>query len=80
MTSSLPHYTWDSQTGPVLLMPGASSLPKRNYGFEKRQKEIKRQQKKEEKKQKKLDRAKETAGTTPDAGEPTATGDQEGTS
>jgi hypothetical protein len=38
-------------------------LPKRNYGFEKRQKEIRRQLKKEEKKQKKLDRAKEAAET-----------------
>jgi hypothetical protein len=41
-------------------------LPKRNYGLEKRQKEIRRQLKKEEKKQKKLDRAKESAETRPD--------------
>jgi hypothetical protein len=32
-------------------------VPKRNYGFEKRQKELKRQQKREEKLQRKLDRA-----------------------
>jgi hypothetical protein len=50
-------------------------LPKRNYGFEKRQKEIKRQQKKEEKKQKKLDRAKEAAELTPE--DLTANGDQQ---
>ena len=31
-------------------------MPKRNYGFEKRQKELKRQQKQEEKRQRKLDR------------------------
>jgi hypothetical protein len=33
-------------------------VPKRNYGFEKRQKELNRQRKKEEKRQRKLDRAK----------------------
>jgi len=32
-------------------------LPKRNFGFEKRQKELKKRQKKEEKAQRKLDRA-----------------------
>jgi hypothetical protein len=32
-------------------------LPKRNYGFEKRQKEMKKQQKRDEKRQRKLDRA-----------------------
>jgi hypothetical protein len=32
------------------------SLPKRNFGFEKRQKELNKQRKKEEKKQRKLDR------------------------
>jgi hypothetical protein len=31
-------------------------LPKRNYGFEKRQKELNRQQKQEEKRQRRLDR------------------------
>jgi len=45
-------------------------LPKRNYGFEKRQKEIRRQQKKEEKKQKKLDRAKQPGNPMPDELEP----------
>lgn len=33
-------------------------MPKRNYGYEKRQKELKRQQKKEEKNLRKLERAK----------------------
>jgi hypothetical protein len=32
-------------------------LPKRNYGFEKRQKELKRQQKQEAKRQRRLDRS-----------------------
>jgi hypothetical protein len=40
-------------------------LPKRNYGFEKRQKELTRQRQKEEKKQRKLDRAKEPAAESP---------------
>jgi hypothetical protein len=31
-------------------------LPKRNYGFEKRQKELNRQQKQEDKRQRRLDR------------------------
>lgn len=39
-------------------------MPKRNYGFEKRQKELKRQQKQEEKRQRKLDRAKAQADET----------------
>ena len=33
-------------------------MPKRNYGYEKRQKELNKQRKKEEKRQRKLDRAK----------------------
>jgi hypothetical protein len=41
-------------------------LPKRNYGFEKRQKELRQQLKKEAKKQRKLDRAKEPAEARPD--------------
>ena len=52
-------------------------MPKRNYGFEKRQKEIKRQQKKEEKKQKKLDRAKEAAETAPGPDALTTNDDQD---
>jgi hypothetical protein len=40
---------------------GAFLLPKRNYGFEKRQKELTKQRKKEEKAQRKLDRAKASA-------------------
>ena len=51
-------------------------MPKRNYGFEKRQKELKRQLKKEEKKQRKLDRAKESAEATPDEPEMPAAEDQ----
>ena len=35
-----------------------TTLPKRNYGFEKRQKELNKQRKREEKTQRKLDRAK----------------------
>ena len=33
-------------------------MPKRNYGFEKRQKELTKQRQKEEKRQRKLERAK----------------------
>lgn len=36
-------------------------MPKRNYGFEKRQKELSKQRQKEEKKQRKLERSKEPA-------------------
>jgi len=39
-------------------------LPKRNYGFEKRQKELSKQRQKEEKKQRKLERAKGPAEET----------------
>ena len=39
-------------------------MPKRNYGFEKRQKELTRQRQKEEKKQRKLERSKEPAAET----------------
>ena len=35
---------------------GAFSLPKRNYGYEKRQKELTRQRKQEEKRQRRLER------------------------
>jgi hypothetical protein len=48
-------------------------LPKRNYGFEKRQKELNKQKKKEEKQQRKLERkeaAEERPGDTPDANGP----------
>ncbi len=42
-------------------------MPKRNYGFEKRQKEMKKQQKRDEKRQRKLDRANPPAdGTQPE--------------
>jgi hypothetical protein len=37
-------------------------LPKRNYGFEKRQKELAKKQKQEEKKLRKLERFREGAG------------------
>jgi hypothetical protein len=51
-------------------------LPKRNFGFEKRQKELNRQRKQEEKKQRKLDRGNSAAnqmdeGVAPDAMEGT---------
>jgi len=36
---------------------GSVALPKRNYGFEKRQKELNKQRKQEEKRQRKLDRS-----------------------
>ena len=41
-------------------------MPKRNYGFEKRQKELNRQRKQEEKRQRKLERAESPAETTAD--------------
>jgi hypothetical protein len=44
-------------------------LPKRNYGYEKRQKELNRQRKKEEKLQRKLDR-KNAQSDHVDAAEP----------
>jgi hypothetical protein len=40
-------------------------LPKRNYGYEKRQKELNRQRKKEEKRQRKLERSKTGPDETP---------------
>ena len=39
------------------VLTGSISLPKRNYGFEKRQKELNKQRKREEKLVRKLDRA-----------------------
>jgi hypothetical protein len=42
-------------------------LPKRNYGYEKRQKELNKQRKKEEKRQRKLDRAKAEPDEVPAA-------------
>jgi hypothetical protein len=36
---------------------GSVALPKRNYGFEKRQKELNKQRKQEEKRQRKLERS-----------------------
>lgn len=45
-------------------------LPKRNYGFEKRQKELSKQRQKEEKKQRKLERSKEPAEETSIEGAP----------
>ena len=41
------------------LFPFGVFLPKRNYGFEKRQKELTKQRQKEEKKQRKLERTRE---------------------
>lgn len=43
------------------LFPFGAFLPKRNYGFEKRQKELTKQRQKEEKKLRKLERTKEPA-------------------
>jgi hypothetical protein len=40
---------------------GASSVPKRNYGFEKRQKELNKQRKQEEKRQRRQERAEAPA-------------------
>ena len=45
---------------------GSDLLARNNYGFEKRQKELRRQLKKEEKRQRKLDRAKEATEPRPD--------------
>ena len=42
-------------------------MPKRNYGYEKRQKELNKQRKKEEKRQRKLDRAKAGSDEVPAA-------------
>lgn len=41
-------------------------MPKRNYGFEKRQKELNKQRKQEEKRQRKLERSESPAETTTD--------------
>ena len=41
-------------------------MAKRNYGFEKHQKEQRKQQKKEEKERRKLDRVKQTPDAKPD--------------
>ena len=49
---------------------GSGLLARNNYGFEKRQKELRRQLKKEEKRQRKLDRAKEAPEAKPDEPEP----------
>ncbi len=46
------------------LTTGSVHLPKRNYGFEKRQKELNKQKKREEKQQRKLER-KEAADERP---------------
>jgi hypothetical protein len=43
-------------------------VPKRNFGYEKRQKELNKQRKREEKQQRKLDRA----NTSPQDAEPAA--------
>ena len=44
-------------------------MPKRNYGYEKRQKELNKQRKQEEKRQRKRDRA-DVPSTKPQADEP----------
>jgi hypothetical protein len=48
---------------------GGVGLPKRNYGYEKRQKELNKQRKQEEKRQRKRDRA-DVPSTEPQADEP----------
>lgn len=45
------------------------ALPKRNYGFEKRQKELNKQKKREEKQQRKLERKEATEDRPADAPE-----------
>ncbi len=50
------------------------SLPKRNFGFEKRQKELNRQRKQEEKKQRKLDRGNSAPNDTVEGVAPDAAG------
>lgn len=49
----------DQPAAETILQPHPRSvpLPKRNFGFEKRQKELNKQRKREEKQQRKLDRA-----------------------
>ena len=49
---------------------GRVGLPKRNYGYEKRQKELNRQRKQEEKRQRKRDRAEEQPEESPPAEAP----------
>jgi hypothetical protein len=45
-------------------------LPKRNYGFEKRQKELNRQQKQEAKRQRRLERSEASPDNAEVEGEP----------
>lgn len=49
-------------------------MPKRNYGYEKRQKELSKQQKREEKRQRKLERGTAPAEDVKDDDEPTSMG------
>jgi hypothetical protein len=49
---------------------GSVPLPKRNYGFEKRQKELERQRKKEEKRKRKLDRVGDPPAEVPNDDSP----------
>ena len=44
-------------------------MPKRNYGFEKRQKELSRQQKQEEKRQRRRERSESPPDDNAEAGE-----------
>jgi hypothetical protein len=61
-----PDYLVNIHLPSALSPTGSDLLARNNYGFEKRQKELRRQLKKEEKKQRKLDRAKEPTETKPD--------------
>ena len=47
--------------GSAVYLQGGSLVPKRNYGFEKRQKELNKQRKQEEKRQRKQERAEAPA-------------------
>ena len=55
---------------------GSVHLPKRNYGFEKRQKELNKQKKREEKQQRKLERKEATDDRPADAPEETGPDDR----
>jgi hypothetical protein len=53
-------YTREAQAplnGSAVYLQGGSLVPKRNYGFEKRQKELNKQKKQEEKRQRRQERA-----------------------
>jgi hypothetical protein len=61
-----------SPPGPSPSRPGVPALPKRNYQFEKRQKELDKQRKKEEKLQRRQERTQQRTeeGAETDADQP----------